>query len=191
MRELEKVDALLGEMVNKYDRQRVKLDNEIKEGLRRKEDRQILLQKMKKKKLVIFYMSKCRDRINVILQKKFAVEQLNLTAMQIDALKSTSSVFKTFNKKHNIDKIEELQSTMEELTDSVLEIDEALSASPMMDFDEEELLAELDGYSDDPVVQPIGTIEMPVIGHSTVLPDSEEDPQSLEESERTSLLVGS
>ncbi len=50
LRELEKVDVLLEEMVNKYDRQRVKLDNQIKEGLRRKEDRQILLQKMKQKK---------------------------------------------------------------------------------------------------------------------------------------------
>ena len=73
-------------MVSKYERQKDSLDMEIKDGLRRKEDKSILLQKLKQKKIVVHYMGKVRDRINTIMQKKYAIEQLNLTAMQVEAL---------------------------------------------------------------------------------------------------------
>ena len=106
LEELNNIDSLLKEMVGKYDRQREKLDDDIKTGLRRKEDKAVLLQKLKQKKIVIHYMGKCRDRINTIMQKKYAIEQLNLTAMQIQALRHTTSVFKDFNKRNDMDKIE-------------------------------------------------------------------------------------
>ena len=91
-------------MISKYDRQRQRLDDSIREGLRRNEDKSTLLQKLKQKKIVVHYMNQCRKRINQVMEKQYAVEQLNLTAMQIAALQETASVFQTFNKKHNIEK---------------------------------------------------------------------------------------
>jgi hypothetical protein len=79
---LKTIDSLLQEMISKYDRQRQRLDDSIREGLRRNEDKSTLLQKLKQKKIVVHYMNQCRKRINQVMEKQYAVEQLNLTAMQ-------------------------------------------------------------------------------------------------------------
>ena len=134
-------------MVNKYDRQRQRLDDSIRDGLKKNEDKSVLIQKLKQKKIVIHYMNQCRQKINQVMQKQYAVEQLNLTAMQIETLQETVGVFETFNKKHNIDKIEELQNTMADLTDQVMDINETIGSEPLLDdFNEEELLKELNSF---------------------------------------------
>ena len=159
---LKTIDNLLNEMVNKYDRQRQRLDDSIRDGLKRNEDKSVLIQKLKQKKIVIHYMNQCRQRINQVMQKQYAVEQLNLTAMQIEALQETVGVFQTFNKKHNMDKIEELQSTMADLTDQVMDINETIGSEPLLDdFDEDELLKELNSF-DVETKQVVDFVEVPL-----------------------------
>lgn len=149
-------------MVNKYDRQRQRLDDSIRDGLKRNEDKSVLIQKLKQKKIVIHYMNQCRQRINQVMQKQYAVEQLKLTAMQIEALQETVSVFQTFNKNHNIDKIEELQNTMADLTDQVMDINETIGSEPLLDdFDEDELLKELNSF-DVETKQVVDFVEVPL-----------------------------
>jgi vacuolar-type H+-ATPase subunit I/STV1 len=149
-------------MVNKYDRQRKRLDDSILDGLKRNEDKSVLIQKLKQKKIVIHYMNQCRQRINQVMQKQYAVEQLKLTAMQIEALQETVGVFQSFNKKHNIDKIEELQSTMADLTDQVMDINETIGSEPLLDdFDEDELLKELNSF-DVETKQVVDFVEVPL-----------------------------
>ena len=107
-------------------------------------------------------MNQCRQRINQVMQKQYAVEQLNLTAMQIEALQETVGVFQTFNKKHNMDKIEELQSTMADLTDQVMDINETIGSEPLLDdFDEDELLKELNSF-DVETKQVVDFVEVPL-----------------------------
>lgn len=166
-------------MVNKYERQKDSLDREIKDGLRRNEDKTILLQKLKQKKIVVHYMGKVRDRINTIMHKKYAIEQLNLTAMQVEALRHTAGVFKDFNKKNNIDKIEELNDTMQELTEQVLEINETLGSEPLIDIDENELLEELDSLVTEPNKPIVSTIEMPMVPQSESIYHTESPTQQL------------
>ena len=150
-------------MISKYDRQRQRLDDSIREGLRRNEDKSTLLQKLKQKKIVVHYMNQCRKRINQVMEKQYAVEQLNLTAMQIAALQETASVFQTFNKKHNIEKIEQLQETMSELTDQVMDINETLGSEPLLDdFDEDELLKELESLEPEPAKQIVSFVDVPL-----------------------------
>tara|TARA_B100000676_G_C18025155_1_gene815158 strand:+ start:525 stop:1130 length:606 start_codon:yes stop_codon:yes gene_type:complete len=160
---LKTIDSLLQEMISKYDRQRQRLDDSIREGLRRNEDKSTLLQKLKQKKIVVHYMNQCRKRINQVMEKQYAVEQLNLTAMQIAALQETASVFQTFNKKHNIEKIEQLQETMSELTDQVMDINETLGSEPLLDdFDEDELLKELESLEPEPAKQIVSFVDVPL-----------------------------
>ncbi len=150
-------------MVNKYDRQRQRLDDSIRDGLKRNEDKSVLIQKLKQKKIVIHYMNQCRQKINQVMQKQYAVEQLNLTAMQIETLQETVGVFETFNKKHNIDKIEELQNTMADLTDQVMDINETIGAEPLLDdFDEDELLKELNSFDVQESNQVLDLVEVPL-----------------------------
>ena len=160
---LKTIDSLLQEMVNKYDRQRQRLDDSIRDGLRRNEDKSVLIQKLKQKKIVIHYMKQCRQRINQVMEKQYAVEQLNLTAMQIEALQQTASVFQTFNKKHNIEKIEQLQETMSELTDQVMDINETLGSEPLLDdMDDDELLKELELITTENRPEVVGFVEVPL-----------------------------
>ena len=150
-------------MVAKYERQKNSLDDDIKRGVRMKEDKSVLIQKLRQKKIVVHYMGKVSDRINQIMQKRFQIENLNLTVMQVNALRHTASVFKDFNKVNNLDKIEKLQDTMIELTDQVLEINETLGSEPLLDIDEDELLAELNTIdTTEKVFLPISTIETSV-----------------------------
>ena len=72
------------------------------------------------------------------MQKQYALEQLNITAMQIEAMKATAKVFRSFTKTHSIDKLEQLQGNMEDLQDQIMEINETIGASPLL-FDEDEL----------------------------------------------------
>ena len=82
--------------------------------------------------------------------------------MQIETLQETVGVFETFNKKHNIDKIEELQNTMADLTDQVMDINETIGSEPLLDdFDEDELLKELNSF-DVETKQVIDFVEVPL-----------------------------
>tara|TARA_B100000902_G_C27110087_1_gene813113 strand:- start:396 stop:767 length:372 start_codon:yes stop_codon:yes gene_type:complete len=108
-------------------------------------------------------MNQCRQKINQVMQKQYAVEQLNLTAMQIETLQETVGVFETFNKKHNIDKIEELQNTMADLTDQVMDINETIGSEPLLDdFDEDELLKELNSFDVQESNQVLDLVEVPL-----------------------------
>jgi len=56
------------------------------------------------------------------MQKSYAIEQLRLTAVELQALEATASVFKGFQKKHNIDKIDALKQTISEISDEVYKL---------------------------------------------------------------------
>lgn len=160
--ELRRVSQLVQQLEDKYRKQRTILNQEIHHGLRSKEDKNILINKLKRKKILEHYMGICQKRREVLMNKEYAVEQLNITAMQIDALKKTVSVFQHFNKHNNIDKIEELQDTLQELTDNVTDIDGLLQSQPMLEFDQDELEKELESL-DAPEITPIATMSFPQV----------------------------
>jgi hypothetical protein len=168
---------LLQEMLSKYGRQLSELELDIKSGIRRGVSRPILLTKLRKKKIVLHYMDQCRKKIDAIVQKQYALEQLNITAMQIEAMKGTAKVFKTFTKTHNIEKIEHLQENMTDLQDQIMEINDTIGADPLM-FDEDELLEELDELANEPDTTPIATVSFPVAPQ----------PEASEKTERVALL---
>ena len=79
--------------------------------------------------------------------------------MQLEAMKSTANVFKNFTKTHSVEKIEQLQDSMEEYQDQVMEIDEIINKDNV-DFDEDELEKELQEMYNTPMeveLQPLAT----------------------------------
>ena len=88
-------------------------------------------------------------------------------------------MFKDFNKKNNIDKIEELNDTMQELTEQVLEINETLGSEPLIDIDENELLAELDSLVVEPNRSIVSTIELPMVPQNGSIYRTESPTQQL------------
>jgi len=131
-------------MVNKYNRQYDELDADIKRSLRKKEDKALLIHKLRRKKVVLHYIESCRKKMDILMQKQYAIEQLNITKMQLDALKNSVRLFKQFTKQNSLNKIEDLQDTLEELTAQILDVNSALhEAAPLIDIDDSELEMEL------------------------------------------------
>lgn len=133
-------------MVKKYERQYQQLGFEIKSGLKNKENKAIIIHKLRRQKIILHYIENCRKKINVLVEKQYALEQLNITKLQLEALQNSVKVFKSFTKSHSIEKIETLQETLEDLTTQFLDVESCLQeSSPLvMDFDDVELEKELE-----------------------------------------------
>ena len=100
--------------------------------------------KLRRKKIVMHYIEVCQKKIDNLIHKEYALEQINITKMQLDAIKSTVSVFKNFNKTNDVEKIEKLYDQLQDFTDDMKDINDLIENQPLMEFDEDELLKELD-----------------------------------------------
>lgn len=165
LRQIKEVDDLLQEMLNKYQRQHDDIQKDIVQSLREKQKKDILIHKLRRKKVILYHMDVCRKKIEILMQKQYALEQLNITKMQINAIKNTVKVFKIFNKRHSLEKIEDLQDTLEELSSQFLDVESCLAeASPLIQIDESELEEELDMLESQPLdfpTVPTTGIEIP------------------------------
>lgn len=89
-------------------------------------------------------MEATRNKIANIVSKQYALENLNITKLQLEALKETVKVFKVFNKTHSYEKIDSLKEQLDELTEQFMEVDSIINEeSPLINFDEAELEQEL------------------------------------------------
>jgi len=137
--DLRRVETTLQEMIKKYNKIRVTTLEEF----RRCSVRSSKIVLLKKKKTLDHHIQQCEIKIAVCVQKQYALEQLEVTKMQVDAIRSSTSVFRTFSKYNPIQKIEDLQSQMEDMTEDLADVTQLLTGSVMDDFDEDELNAEL------------------------------------------------
>lgn len=169
---LKKIDMLLQEMLSKYGRQLHQVEEDLRYGLRNGQPKSSLITKLRKKKIILHYMNQCRQKIDSIVQKQYALEQLDITAMQVEAMKGTAKVLKSFSKTHNIEKIEELQENMADLQDQIMEINEVIGAEPLM-FDESELEDELMSIMNEPAPTPVSTVEFPLVPEDDTVDEKE------------------
>jgi len=163
---------LLQEMLSKYGRQLHQVEEDLRYGLRNGQPKSSLITKLRKKKIILHYMNQCRQKIDSIVQKQYALEQLDITAMQVEAMKGTAKVLKSFSKTHNIEKIEELQENMADLQDQIMEINEVIGAEPLM-FDESELEDELMSIMNEPAPTPVSTVEFPLVPEDDTVDEKE------------------
>ena len=134
-----KVEGMLQEMCTKYVNIRADTLRQFKAS-KHKSSKMALL---RKKKMLDFHIEQCHAKIAVCVQKQYALEQLEVTKMQVDAIRSSTSVFRSFSKYNPIDKIEDLQAKMEEMAEDLADVTDLLSSSSLQEFDETELEAEL------------------------------------------------
>ena len=108
-----------------------------------------LINTMRRVKIVRHYIQLCSNRVENIVAKRYAMEQLNITKMQIDAMKDTSVVFKEFTRLHDVDKVEEMHETLQELTEQVMDINNVFEDDTLV-FNDDELEAELNDLIESP-----------------------------------------
>lgn len=108
-----------------------------------------LVELLRKRKTLRHYLSVCRKRNNQMLAKTMAIEQLEINAMQLQAIKSTAEAFESFSRKTGgMDNIEDAADKLSEHMETLADIDGIIQESNMLplgfnDDDDEELLAEL------------------------------------------------
>jgi len=131
-------EVVLRDMIFKYER----IERETKEKFKEEKTRSRKLIHLKKIKTLRYYIGQCEMKIANCIHKQYALEQLEVTRMQIDAIKASTSIFKSFSKYNPVEKIEDLQDKMEESLEDLSDISDLLTTSTL-EFDEEELMQEL------------------------------------------------
>ena len=157
--QLREVNELLQELQRKYEKQKICLEDEIRTGIRKKENKSILMGKLRRKKIVMHYIGVCQKKIDNLMHKEYALEQINITKMQLDAIKSTVSVFKNFNKTNDVEKLEKLYDQLQDFTDDMKDINDLIENQPLMEFDDDELLKELDELGEFKSI--VATVQLP------------------------------
>jgi len=138
IKEMRQVEAVLQDMIYKYEK--IKTDTKArfaKETVKRRK-----LMHLKRIKTLEHHIVQCEAKLIACVNKQYALEQLEVAKMQIEAIKSSSSIFKSFSKYNPIHKIEDLQDTMEERLEDLTDISTLLTTGTV-EFDEDELMAEL------------------------------------------------
>jgi len=152
---MRQVEAVLQDMVLKYER--IRRETKVKFSQESKKSRKLL--HLKKIKTLDYHINQCELKIASCVHKQYSLEQLEITRLQINAIKASSSVFKSFSKYHSVHKIEDLQDQMEEYVEDLTDVTNLLS-SGTIDFDDEALEQELLQLENEPE----GAIEeMPVV----------------------------
>ena len=148
IKEMRQVEAVLQDMIHKYDR--IKVETRVKfkeETVKRRK-----LMHLRRIKTLEHHITQCEAKLIACVNKQYALEQLEITKMQIEAIKSSTSIFKSFSKYNPIHKIEDLQESMEEKLEDLADITD-LHTSGTVEFDEDELLAELNDIEGEQIVE--------------------------------------
>ena len=139
IKQMRQAERALHDMIFKYEKLRQESCAKFKEET--KKTKKLFL--LKKIKTLDHYINACENKIAVCVHKQYALEQLEVTKMQVDAIRESTTVFRRFSKYNPIQKIEDLQDTMEEQMEELSDITGLLEQSPLQ-FDDDELMAELD-----------------------------------------------
>ena len=148
IKEMRQVEAVLQDMIHKYEK--IKTDTKIK--FKEETTKRRKLMHLKRIKTLDHHITQCEAKLIACVNKQYALEQLEITKMQIEAIKSSTSIFKSFSKYNPLHKIEDLQETMEERLEDLADVTDLLTASTV-EFDEDELLAELNDIEGEQIVE--------------------------------------
>lgn len=153
IKEMRQVEAVLQDMIHKYERIKTETKVKFKEETARRRK----LMHLKRIKTLDHHITQCEAKLIACVNKQYALEQLEITKMQIEAIKSSTSIFKSFSKYNPLHKIEDLQETMEERLEDLADVTDLLTAGTV-EFDDDELLAELNDIEGEQIVE-----EMPEV----------------------------
>lgn len=140
---LRRIDTLLQEMILKYERELAETQTLLHDAIQQKQPRARLRQLLRRKKLLEKHADECQTRLSVSLHKQCALEQLELTRLQLAAVEQAGAVYYQFTRLHDLDRVEQLQSDMEHMQEDVMDV-HTLLVSPTMDIDVTEELEELE-----------------------------------------------
>jgi charged multivesicular body protein 4 len=144
---LKNTDSTIDKKITHLEKQITKLEDEARKlvKLKTKSSKQRALAKLKLKNLKMKELNKLMGmQYNLSVQSN-ALQNAQFNTLVIQGMKDANNTFQKINKSINIDKVDDLVEDLNEQQDLMNEVSDAL-ATPLFDhdFDEDELLAELD-----------------------------------------------
>ena len=142
---LKEVSSLLKQQISKYDTDYINTRISLKKSIRDKQSKHAQIYLLKKSKLIKYHMDLASKRLISLDQQQLQLESIKMTAMHLDAIRTSTRTLKTYMKQTDIDKVEEMQDNLSELIAQSTDIQNILSEEMDNGFviDESELEAEL------------------------------------------------
>lgn len=122
--QLQDVEDTLQQLIRKYDTQ---IDKHKREVLSKIRDKRACMIHLRTIRIIKHHKMNLETRLTGCMNKRYHLESLNVTKMHIQAVKTTTHVFKTFLQQHDIERVEALQDSIADMIDQACEINEALS----------------------------------------------------------------
>lgn len=155
---LKEVSSLLKQQISKYDTDYINTVNSLKTSIRNKQSKHAQIYLLKKSKLIKYHMESASKRLLSLDQQQLHLESIKMTALHLDAIRTSTKTLKSYMKQADIDKVEEMQDSLSELIAQSTDIQNILSDE--MDnglvMDESELEAELEELAQ-------GDVELPQV----------------------------
>ena len=125
-----------------------------------------LLDLLTRRKMLSHYVTQTDKRLHMINSKMLALDQLQISQMQLDAVRSTAQAFQTFQRRvGGLDSIEDATDKLSEQMSMLTDLTQVLEDQelyPMLDMDESDLMDELDEMEDETPVGPAAAINVAV-----------------------------
>ena len=127
----------LQQLINKYDEQ---ILTEKKKILPKIRDKSACMVHLRTIHIIKFHKRNLENRLTSCMEKRYHLESLNVTKMQVKAIKTTTLAFSSFLKQNDIERVEALQDNITDMIDQACEINEVLTReTTTLDLDESEL----------------------------------------------------
>ena len=155
---LKQTEQSLQEMRQKYEEQLEELSDAINAATRMPQNtahqndkrRKRLMDLLARRKMLNHYLSTTDKRLHMINSKMLSLDQLQISAMQIDAVRSVGQAFQTFHKRvGGLEKIENASDKLSEQMDFLTDLTQVLENEelyPMLQLDDSDLLQELEEF---------------------------------------------
>lgn len=123
-----------------------------------------LTELLRKRNAYRHYLTVCSKRNNALLCKTLAIEQLELNAMQLSAIRSTSAAMQSFsNKGGDLSSIEDASDALADHMEQLTDIEGIIGESLPLGFNDDDLEAELASFDRDlpPDSPPVAVMHVP------------------------------
>ena len=175
IQELQRVERMLQQLIDKYSGQIREHRKLARAKMYNKPD---AMQHIRTVNIIRKHKEKLMHRLTSCIAKRYQLESLNVTQMHIEAVRLTSSTFRTFLQQNDVERVAQLQDTLSGMIDDACEINEVLQQPLGPDtIDEDELEDEYEALCTD--------IQLPAVPSNSAVPSNffSEEAAELENSD--------
>lgn len=148
-KKLQDVCIMLQDLIKTYEKDIILVKQQCRASIDRKESKQARLYYIKKIKMIQYHQDSARKRLLACSEKQYHLENVNVVAAHVDAIKTATNALGSIMKESDIEKVEELQDKLSDLITNAVEIQNIVSDDSALEFDEAELESELEELSKD------------------------------------------